>query len=81
MAVQGLPDPTRGGYVVWLYNSVTDARAWPGRRAVAASTSRARLPAGYRRYRFIDVSREPPDGNSAHSGQSVLRVPLARWLR
>ncbi len=37
----------------------------------------ARLPANFRRYRFIDVSREPADGNPNHSGQSVLRVPVA----
>ena len=33
------------------------------------------LPKGFQRYRFIDVSREPADGNPNHSGDSVLRVP------
>ena len=77
MNVRGLPNPDRGGYVVWLYDSVTDARALAGFRRGRARVT-ARLPEGYRRYRFIDVSREQPDGNSNHSGQSVLRVPLAR---
>ena len=77
LTVRGLPDVTRGGYVVWLYDSVTEARAVAGFRRGNARV-RARLPEGYRRYRFIDVSRERPDGNSNHSGQSVLRVPMAR---
>ena len=76
IAVKGLPDPPSGGYVVWLYDSVTDARSVAG-TARGTFDLRARLPGDYRRYRFIDVSREPSDGNSAHSGQSVLRVPLA----
>jgi hypothetical protein len=41
----------------------------------------ARLPKGFQRHRFIDVSREPADGNANHSGASVLRVPLAALLR
>jgi hypothetical protein len=48
------------------------------------SGSRARLeaplPRGFQRYRFIDVSSEPADGNPNHSGASVLRVPLAKLL-
>ena len=77
MEVRGLPDPRTGGYVVWLYDSVTDARALAGFRRGRARVT-ARLPEGYRRYRFIDISREQPDGNSNHGGQSVLRVPVAR---
>jgi len=76
IAVKGLPNPPSGGYVVWLYDSVTDARSVAG-TARGTFDLRARLPGDYRRYRFIDVSREPADGNSAHSGQSVLRIPLA----
>jgi len=40
-----------------------------------APVVRARLPQGYRRFGFLDVSQEPDDGNSNHSGASVLRVP------
>jgi hypothetical protein len=77
--VSGLP-PLEEQYAVWLYNSVSDARRLAGvvggRFEVAAP-----LPAERARYRAIDVSREPLDGNSNHSGESVLRVPLARVLR
>jgi hypothetical protein len=73
LRVRGLP---AGGYVVWLYNSVTDARPVAAAQQGSFRVS-ARLPAGYRRYRFIDVSREPADDNRNHSGQSVLRVPTA----
>jgi hypothetical protein len=40
----------------------------------------AELPAAAARYRYIDVSLEPADGNPNHSGQSVLRVPLRGLL-
>ena len=73
LSVRGLP---RAGYVVWLYDSVTDARALAGARSGNFRVT-PRLPADYRRYRFIDVSREPADGNRNHSGQSVLRLPTA----
>ena len=73
--VRGLPTPARGGYVVWLYDSITEARALAGFRRGQARVT-ARLPANFSRYRFIDVSREAADGNPNHSGESVLRVPL-----
>lgn len=74
--VRGLPTPAGGGYVVWLYDSVTESRPLVGFRRGQARVT-ARLPANFRRYRFIDVSREAADGNPNHSGQSVLRVPLS----
>lgn len=77
LTVSGLPRPESGGYVVWLYNSITDARALTGSRS-GNFTVRAPLPASAERFRFLDVSREPPDGNRNHSGASVLRVPLDR---
>lgn len=73
LQVRGLPP---GGYVVWLYNSVTDARPVAGRRR-GSFTVDATLPGDFRRYRYLDVSREPADGNRNHSGQSVLRVRVA----
>jgi Anti-sigma-K factor rskA len=61
-------------YTVWLYNSVEDAapvgNLHGGRLDV-------RLPGGFRKYRFVDVSREPADRNPNHSGASVLRAPLS----
>ena len=35
-----------------------------------------RLPEDPDRYRFLDVSVEPADGNPGHSGRSVLRGAL-----
>ena len=65
-------------YEVWLYNSPSDARA------IGAQVTDARgnyqgagpLPANYKHYACIDVSREPLDNNRAHSGNSVLRGRL-----
>jgi hypothetical protein len=76
LEVSGLP---AGSYAVWLFDDVSDARMvarFQGPRANIA----ARLPQGFRSHRFIDISREPADGNPNHSGASVLRVPLARLV-
>ena len=43
---------------------------------VAAGRRAAAVPADPAAYGSIDVSVEPDDGNSAHSGRSVLRGPL-----
>jgi hypothetical protein len=77
--VAGLP-ALEEAYEVWLYNDVTDAVPL-GRHVGGAFTLTVTLPTGAGRYRFIDVSREPLDGNPNHSGASVLRVPLGRLLR
>jgi len=78
LRVHGLPALDEA-YQVWLYNSVSDAvgvaRVVRGRFALNAA-----LPVDPARYRSIDVSREPLDGNPNHSGESVLRVPVARLL-
>jgi hypothetical protein len=37
------------------------------------ATVRVPLPSKPSSYRYLDVSREPADGNPAHSGDSVLR--------
>jgi hypothetical protein len=64
----------RGSYEVWLYNSILDARSVGKGRGPALKVN-ADLPGNWKRYRFVDVSREPADGNPSHSGESVLRVP------
>lgn len=76
LSVRGLPTPSTGGYVIWLYDSVSDARSLTGSLKGNFKVDMP-LPRGYRRYRYLDISREPADGNRNHSGQSVLRVPLA----
>jgi hypothetical protein len=64
---------------VWLYDSVADSQKLASFDAPKARID-VRLPAGFRRYRFVDVSREPADGNPNHSGLSLLRVPISRLL-
>lgn len=77
LSVGGLADPGDGGYVVWLYNSLSSARPLNGPQAEGTFELKARLPQGAERYRFLDVSLEPGDDNRNHSGQSVLRGPLS----
>ena len=68
----------REAYEVWLYHSDGDARS------IGAQVTDARgnyqgagpLPANYKRYKFIDISREKIDQNARHSGVSVLRGSL-----
>jgi hypothetical protein len=68
-----------GSYTVWLYDNVADAAPLVRFKA-ATGTVDIRVPADARHYRYLDVSREPADGNPNHSGESVLRVPLRRAL-
>lgn len=79
LRVRGLPR-TPGGYEVWLYDSVADAGSL-GRFPGPGISLDAPLPQDGADRRFLDVSREPPDGNENHSGASVLRVPLKRLRR
>jgi hypothetical protein len=77
ITVQGLPRAARGGYVIWLYDSISNAQALSGSRRGTFSM-RTPLPPGFGRYSYLDISREAADGNRNHGGQSVLRVPLER---
>ena len=63
-------------YEVWLYNSPEDARSLGAQVTDNQGNfaGRARLPANWKSYRFIDISRETVDRNAAHSGTSVLRA-------
>jgi hypothetical protein len=75
--VSGLPDPHGGAYQVWLYDSVIDAASLTKVRGTRLSLD-LKLPRNASHYRYVDVSYEPADGNPNHSGESVLRVPLAK---
>ena len=66
-----------GTYQVWLYNSVIEAKSLGAARGTKLDLD-LHLPPSANHYRAIDVSREPHDGNRNHSGQSVLRVSLAK---
>ena len=67
-------------YEVWLYDSPDDARSLGAQVTDAQGTfaGRTPLPANYRDYRFIDISRETVDRDAAHGGQSVLRARIDR---
>src|SRR5687768_4251960 len=75
ITVRGLPDPAPGSYQVWLYSSVVQAKAL-GTIDGGSGEVKVQLPPDADRYRFLDVSREPPNGNPNHSGESVMRAPL-----
>jgi len=78
VSLAGLPNP-KGRYELWLYDS---------RRRVVSVTSFATplavvdsvLEEDPRRYRYVDLSVEPPNGDPGHSVQSVLRAPVAELL-
>jgi anti-sigma-K factor RskA len=75
LSLSGLAPDAR--HEAWLYDSIADAVPVGAFRGPSARV-RARLPAGAGRYRYLDVSLEPSDGNPSHSGQSVLRIPLSK---
>jgi hypothetical protein len=67
----------RGAYQVWLYDSVIDTVSLTKVSGTKLDLD-LKLPRNASHFRYVDISREPPDGNPNHSGQSVLRVPLAK---
>ena len=81
----GLAPSTRTfAYQVWLYDSPRRARSLglqvTDRNGTFQGT--ARLPEGFERYSFIDLSREPlNDRDEGHSGVSVLRGRMPRLER
>jgi hypothetical protein len=74
---KGLPG-TSNAYTVWLYDSVANAVPLGNLRDGRLT---APLPKGYTRFRSIDVSVEPRDGNANHSGASMLRAPMSALTR
>jgi hypothetical protein len=78
LSLRDLP-PREEAYAVWLYDSLGDSLLVD--QAVGSSIDvNTRLPADPARYRYIDISREPLDGNRNHSGESVMRVPVDSLL-
>lgn len=75
ISLRDLPDPGRDRYAVWLYDSLSRSRqiATLPRGELAVDVP---LPSDLDRFRFLDVSVEPDDGNRNHGGQSVMRAPL-----
>jgi hypothetical protein len=83
-AAQLAPSGQNEGYYVWLYNSQEDSKSLGGQVTDDQGNYQAigRLPADFRDYRFIDVTRQRVGNNPnvKHSGESVLRgrVPELR---
>ena len=76
LTVSGLPRVGRGGfYEVWMMRDATHLVALGSFRVGADGRARVDLPvtADPRRFPVLDISREPGDGDPAHSGHSVLR--------
>ena len=76
-----LPKTQQGqAYEVWLYNTPQDAKSLGAQ--VTDSQGRFQgagpLPSDYAHYQFVDVSLEPIDNNTAHSGKSVLRGKMPK---
>ena len=73
------PSARRTAYEVWLYNSDGDAQSIGAQ--VTDKQGRYQgagpLPKDFDKFQSIDISREPIDRNAKHSGQSILRGPLA----
>lgn len=69
------PVRDREAYEVWLYNSRSDARSLGAQVTdrQGAFQGAGPLPADYRKFRFIDISREPVNQDGRHSGTSILR--------
>jgi hypothetical protein len=76
--VRGLP-PLEDAYVVWLFNTASNAVP-VARVARGTFALEVRLHVDPERYRYLDISREPLDGNANHSGASLLRIPMATLL-
>ncbi|MEJ7655878.1 MAG: anti-sigma factor [Thermoleophilaceae bacterium] len=81
---RGLEPSGRGSaYEVWLYNSRRDAQSLGGQVTDNDGSLQGAgpLPATFRSYRFVDISREKIDRNAGHSDDSVLRIPIPDLLR
>jgi anti-sigma-K factor RskA len=76
LQVHGLaPTDGRDFYEIWLMDTAQHLVALGTFQVPSSGTATVRvpLPAKPSAYRYLDVSREPADGNPAHSGDSVLR--------
>ena len=76
--LRGLPNPS-GRYELWLYDSRRRS-ARLGHLDAGTGRIRARLPKRARRYRFLDLSREPKPADARHSRRSLFRSRLRRVL-
>lgn len=79
LRLSGLP-PNRGSdfYELWLLNGPDDLVSLGSFKVSRSGEARLKVPvpAEPGRYGFLDISREPGDGDPSHSGDSVLRSPV-----
>lgn len=73
LSVSNLPPAKHGHYEIWLYDSIIYARDL-GRLRAGVSHVSLQLPPNAPRFRWIDISFQPP-GLVFHSGGSLLRSP------
>ena len=80
VSLSGL-EPSRGGdyYELWLLGKDGELVALGSVRVPESGEAEldVDLPVDPRQFQFLDVSREPGDGDPSHSGDSVLRGPAA----
>jgi Anti-sigma-K factor rskA len=73
--------PNTGGefYELWLLGNDGELVSLGSVRVPRTGSAdlRVRLPVDPRRFRYLDVSREPADGDPSHSADSVLRGPAS----
>jgi hypothetical protein len=69
----------REAYEVWLYNSPSDAKSLGAQVTDKDGNFQGAgpLPGDYKKYKYIEISREKVDTNRAHSGTSILRGAVA----
>ncbi len=72
----GLPPTTSASYEVWLFG---DDGRMVSLGTLADGSGSFTVPEGIdtTQYRTVDISDEPPDGNPAHSGISLVRGTFA----
>jgi hypothetical protein len=79
--IQAALNPTgqNEAYEVWLYNSNEDAQSLGAQVTdnQGRFAGRNALPANWRDYDSINVSREPVDENRGYSGETVLQARVA----
>lgn len=75
--LDGLPEPGRDVYELWLYNSILDSEGL-GTTGSPSGSIEARLPANANDYRFLDLTMQPRNQTSVHNGRSLFRTPLSR---
>ncbi|HEY6781257.1 MAG TPA: anti-sigma factor [Thermoleophilaceae bacterium] len=78
--VRGLKPSARGDfYELWLLGAKGELVSLGSFQVPAsgAASLRVPLPVDPARFRYLDVSREPDDGDPAHSTISILRGPAA----